>query len=256
MDNDSQASGYESGSYQAPQRQQSHGDGNRYQGNGGGNSGGGGYRGNNSGGGSNYQSRGGNNFRGGPRRDANQAPRDFSVDPPTFYRPYAITGNEDISEAGNQALIEIRNILDTQGYTVRTSGMKGPQKLFLEAKNKELILPWREFDGLESKFTFTTEEAKFLAQKTHPAWDKLPSDAVKTIVTSVVRCLCGQNLKSPAQFMITWSADGCEDPSASTRDTGRIQHALAVAYESRIPIFNFARSDAKERLFRQFRINA
>lgn len=208
---------------------------------------------------SSYQNKGGNN--GGYRKfnkfsKPNEPPRDFNVDPPTLYKPYVGTGNTGAPDSVNQELKEVMGILEKNGYTVRTSAFDGLDKIFIESNNKELILPWRDFAEKQSKLTFTSEEAKFLARKYYNDPSKFDAlkDTVKTFLAKNVRLLCGQNLKSPAQFFITWTEDGCENPKERSNGTGFAIHPITIAHELRMPIFNFGKPGTKERLLKHLQL--
>lgn len=201
--------------------------------------------------GSSGQSNGFSNFRGGTRRFAPKAPRDFSVDPPFLYKPYVATGNQDTPAEVVEQFKVLRDRLDFNHYTVRTSAFDGLDKIAMEAKNKEVILPWREFAGHPSKLTFTPEEAKYFAKQTFSNYDNM-KDTVKTFLAKNVRLVFGQNLKSPALFLLLWSADGCESLEQRTPQTGNIGHLITLANEIRIPVFNLGKPDASKRLLERF----
>lgn len=253
-DNNEYKSGYESGGHQEGNSQSSYGNDRGYQ-----NSGNtsGGYRPRNDNPyrqGPQGQPRNFSNFRGGPRRNGNQEPRDFTVNPPILCRPYAVLAVKEMSDEIAQRARDIRNLLDANEFTARTNGGDGLPAIFLDAKYKELILPWRNFAGHESKLTFSSEEAKWFAEKYQgPGFHEL-KDTIKGILAGNVRILCGQNLKAPAMFLLTNSRDGAEDAQSTSRDTGNAKFAIDIASDLRIPIFNLARQDVKERIIRQFRL--
>lgn len=202
------------------------------------------------------QSGGGRRFGGGFGGARDQAPRDFSVDPPELYRPYAATSNQGTFEGKPVVaeIIEVRDMLYKNGYMVRTSVMDNTlDRIFGDTKRAEIILPWKEFGKHESKLTFTVEEAKWFASKMHPAYDRVP-DVVKTFLAKDLRLICGQNMKSLVQFLLVHSDDGCESTATKTRDTGNVGHIINVADELRIPIFNFGKPNVKERLMKHLRI--
>jgi len=252
-DQESNSSGYESKGFQeysapsAPKESSTHQDqrgsytgGNNYSSNN--------YRKN-----AGSQSGGFSRFGGNSRRNAPEVPRDFSVDPPIFYRPYVGTGNAEVPETALAALKEIRDILDQRGYTVRTSAFDGPDKMFMDAKHKEVIIPWRNFADSQSKLTFTSEEAMYFAKQFFPKFDDM-KDTVKKFLAKNVRLVCGQNLKSLAQFVVVWTEDGCEDPKIRSPKTGNSSHVIAVAHHLNIPVFNFGKQDARERLLKYLHI--
>lgn len=234
--------GYESKNYSQGQ--------NNPNGSGGGNKwgGGGGYnkpwKGNAGGGGGGFQ----NKFR------KKEEPIDFEKFPPKFYKPYVLTGNTDAPQEALTLIQTLATKLAELDYTVRTSGFDGPDKSLHSMALKELILPWSGFGGVESKFTFTSEEAKFLARKTFSGYDALTNDSVKTFLAKNVRLVFGQNLRSPALFVVVWTKDGVTNPKDASRDTGNMRHVITVAHENRIPLFNLGREGEIERIYRFLRI--
>ncbi len=217
---------------------------NPYNGNGGGyNNNRGGY-----GGGGNRGGYGGGNRFGGRRNDG--PPRDFNLNPPTLYRPFIVAGNKNPPDDVLKVMSEVGQTLAQKGYTARTSGFDDrPDKVFNSTKDVELILPWRNFAKHESKLTFSSEEAKFFAKKYEPNYDGL-KETVQLFLAVNVRLACGQNLKSPAQFAIIWTEDGAEKSSEITPRTGFTAHLIKICTDMRIPVFNFGKPDAKERLSR------
>lgn len=180
-------------------------------------------------------------------RRKREAERDFSLEPAELYKPYVGTGEEELPEAALVELREVRDLLQANGYTVRTSGFKGTDALFRESSRKELILPWKDFADLDSKLSFTTEEAKQLAKKHQGNYDNLP-DVVKTFLGKDVRLVAGHNLRSPALFVVLYTPDGTEDYRKRQGFMRRCGHVVAIATDLRIPVFNFGRPDAKTRL--------
>ncbi|HXQ32680.1 MAG TPA: hypothetical protein VN843_01535 [Anaerolineales bacterium] len=196
----------------------------------------------------------------GSRHSFNRLPspvRDFNTNPPTLYKPYVGTGNADTPDGVMRELLETAQLLERNGYTVRTSAFfDTPDKVFSQIKTKEMILPWKGFADQESKLTFTSEEARYLAKKyyANPAAFDTMKEAGKTFLAKNVRLICGQNLRSPAQFVLLWTEDGCEHPKDKTPKTGYAISIITISYEMRIPIFNFGRSDAKQRLTQKLQL--
>lgn len=225
----------------------------------------GGYRGNqgNQGGGYGDRSGGGGGFRGGDRQGGFQRGggggggfnrgggfqrRDEFEGPVELYKPYVGTGSKEVPPAIAEVFKRLAGELEKAGYTLRSGGNQGVEDIFEKATTKnEIHLPWKGFNDKESKFSFTTNQAKELASKYHPGWDGL-KPFIQTFLAKNVRMIMGKDLKSPALFMITWTEDGAETIVEKTARTGDVGHAIAVAHELRIPVFNFGKPDAETRL--------
>ena len=165
-----------------------------------------------------------------------------------IYKSVVITGNETPPPMVEQALRRIVPELEKRGYVIRSGGMKGVENAVEEmARNVEVHLPWKGFDGKESKFTYTSDEAKEFAKRHHPMWDQA-KPVIQTFCAKNVRLVLGKDLKSPTQILIIWSEDGAETTRERTAKTGLTGVALSVAAELRIPIFNLQRPDAEQRL--------
>lgn len=188
-----------------------------------------------------------NNGGSGFQRNAFQRKPEFEG-PVELFKPYAGTGNRetppDVLEAFKRLAVE----LESRGYTLRTGGMEGPEDAFEKAcKKQEIHLPWKGFNDKESKYSFTTDQAKELAGKFQPGFDGL-KPAMQVFLAKNARILMGKDLKSPCLFLITWSEDGAETLQERTARTGHTGHAIAMAATLKIPIFNFGKKDAEARL--------
>lgn len=165
-----------------------------------------------------------------------------------IYKSAVITGNENPPPAVHQALQRICPELEKRGFVIRTGGMKGMENAVEEmARNLEVHLPWKGFDGKESKFTYTSDEAKEFAKRHQPAWDNM-KPVVQTFCAKNVRLVLGKDLKSPTQLLIIWSEDGAETARERTAKTGLTGVALSIAADLHIPVFNLQRPDAEQRL--------
>lgn len=165
-----------------------------------------------------------------------------------LYKSYAGTGNKEAPQNILDRFTEIARVLDQFGYTLRTGGFDGPEEYFEKGSSHlELHLPWKDFNKRDSKLTFTSHEAMEIARKFHPTFDGL-SPAIQKFLAKNVRTLLGKDLKSAVRFVICWSEDGAETIKEKSFKTGNIGHVLAIASAMRIPVFNFGKPDAEERL--------
>lgn len=208
-----------------------------------GNGGNGGQGGNNQGG---FQKKPWNGQRQGGNSNWKQnQPMDLS-----FYKPYAVTGNPNPPDEILRKIERIVQKLDALEYTTRTGGMQGVEESAeRSAKKLELLLPWRGFSDKESKLTFTNERAVFVAKKFSSAYDGL-KPAAQAFLAKNVRLVMGQQVNSPALFLIVWTEDGAEKASERNSRTGFAGHPISIANALGIPVFNLGKADAEERLNR------
>jgi len=210
----------------------------------------GGYQGGGGGGGQGGFQRG--NFQKGGGGGFNKGGFQRKEDPPSdeLYMTYVGTGNDNPPPHVIDQINQIAKDLETRGYTLRTGGMKGCEDVFEKAvaARVEVHLPWRNFDNKDSKFTWTPENAKLIAARFQPGYEGL-KPVIQTFLAKNVRMIMGDKLKSPALFMVTWSEDGAETAREKTIKTGNAGHAILVAAELKIPVFNLGKQGAMERLF-------
>jgi len=254
-DYNSPSSGYENGGY----RERNYDDQSRGQNDRRDNYGGGSNR---SYGGSGSQSQGGyrNNYSGGNRSGGYRGNRAEKKNPEDIklYIPAYLTSNSDAPEHIGRLFVEIGERLKQAGYTIRTTGLEGPDIETAKIPDAEVYIPWKGFRGIENNFSFPSDESKILAIQFQPAFrpgDRLPEgdDLRKTFMAFLsvnIRALQGQRMNSPASLLIVWSKDGCEHARNRSAETGNVGHAISVASAMHIPIFNLNRSDAKDRLYR------
>lgn len=165
-----------------------------------------------------------------------------------LYKSVVITGNDSPPPMVQQVLQRLVPELEKRNYVIRSGGMKGMENLVEElARNLEVHLPWKGFDGKDSKFTYTTDEAKEFAKRYHPAYEQA-KPVVQTFCAKNVRLMLGKDLKSPTQMLIIWSEDGAEHARERTAKTGLTGVAVSIATEIRIPVFNLQRPDAEQRI--------
>lgn len=165
-----------------------------------------------------------------------------------IYKTVVITGNEQPPPAVMAVLQRLVPELENRGFIIRSGGMRGIEDAVEGlARNIEVHLPWKGFDQKESKFTFTTDEAKEFAKRHHPTWSSL-KPVMQSFFAKNVRLVLGKDLRSPTQIVIIWSDDGVECVRERTARTGMAGHTLSIAAELKIPVFNLHRPDAEQRI--------
>lgn len=135
------------------------------------------------------------------------------------------------------------------GYTLRSGAAPGADSAFEAGAGagKEIYLPWRAFNGSTSSFVEPTRDAYDVAACLHPAWDRLPPSVRKLMARNSHQIL-GSDLKTPVSLVICWTEDGAENEDERSAATGGTGQAIALASRWGIPVFNFAKPDAGERL--------
>lgn len=137
------------------------------------------------------------------------------------------------------------------GYVLRSGADIGAEQAFERGctdagGTSEIWLPRLAFQQHESQLV-PCSEAFSLAQEHHPFWDKL-SASQRAAHARKCHEILGADLKSPVNFMVCWTKDGCESREACGSETGDTATAIRIASSFGIPIFNLANLDAMERL--------
>lgn len=165
-----------------------------------------------------------------------------------LYKPYVGAANKDTPSDVQAKFKLIAAELASHDYTVRTGAMHEVDEIFENVDGKkELHLPWRDFNNKESKLTFNSPLALYVAKLFQPNFDTM-KPFLQAFLAKNARLILGKDLKSRAMFVITWSEDGAETIIEKTSKTGNVGHLIAIANAMKVPVFNFGKPDAEKRL--------
>lgn len=136
-----------------------------------------------------------------------------------------------------QKMEAIAKFLAKMGYTLRSGGAEGADSAFergcdTASGQKEIFIPWPNFNGRKENIFLPTEEAFSMAAKIHPAWDKCSFGARKLHARNCHQIL-GINLDDPVDFVVCWSPGN-----------GGTEQALRLARIHNISIFNLIDPEA------------
>jgi hypothetical protein len=146
-----------------------------------------------------------------------------------------------------------------EGWVLRTGLSPGADQAFyrgalLRGGPIELCLPWPGFHaearldiegGAVRELSRPSASACELARHFHPDWDVLALPERQLLARDAHEVL-GADLKSPAELVVCWTADGSLDGRDLYEDgTGQ---ALRIAHDHRIPVLNLACPGAMEDL--------
>ena len=156
-------------------------------------------------------------------------------------------------ETPPDALDTIRRIaasLVLFGYTVRSGGAQGADTAFAEGAPSDvhIYLPWRGFIGGRARLETPSIDAYRMAATVHPAWERL-SRGARALHARNCHQVLGDDLKTPSDFLICWTSDGCVSERMRTKSTGGTATAIVLADRNRIPVFNLQDSRAEDRLW-------
>lgn len=146
---------------------------------------------------------------------------------------YAGIGARATPEHVMKKMTSIASELEALGFILRSGGADGADKAFADGvkdkKHKEIYLPWRGFNAIDSKFDTPSEKALEIAERFHPAWNKL-SDGGKKLQGRNSHILLGESCQSTASFVICWTENG--------RAVGGTGQGLRIASTYGIRIYN------------------
>jgi hypothetical protein len=151
---------------------------------------------------------------------------------------YTGIGSRETPEPILKAMTGVARYLAMNGYVLRSGGADGADLAFEQGCDdynclKEIYLPWENFNDSKSNRFITSLQASAvavaLAERMHPAWDKL-KDGGKRMMTRNCYQVLGQNLCEPSSFILTWTKDG--------KVIGGTGQALRIAKLYEVPVYN------------------
>lgn len=159
---------------------------------------------------------------------------------------YTGIGSRKTPEEIKTTIEHIATKLQQVGYILRSGGADGADTFFEQkVQNKEIYLPWRNFNGNSSTLFNVGYTAIEIASRHHKGWDRL-SDPVKKLMGRNVYQVLGLDLKTPSDFVVCYTPDGCESEKDRTSYTGGTGLAISVADKYGIPIYNIAKEESLE----------
>ena len=140
-------------------------------------------------------------------------------------------------------------------YWCFSGGAPGPDTAFYEGAPQAhtAFVPWDGFEDFPMVYPIVPAAFE-LASLYHPGWNNL-EQAVRKLMARNSHQALGPSLKTPVEFVLCWTPDGCEHHRDRTRDTGGTGQAISVASENDIPVYNMANPDWYIRLYEMHEIN-
>lgn len=164
---------------------------------------------------------------------------------------YAGVGSRETPEDVMQELVQLAQSLSTH-YVLRSGGADGADSAFENGATlgdglKEIYLPWRGFNGNTSQLYGVDKAALDMARTVHPAWDRLSEGPRKLHARNCYQVL-GKSLSVAVDFVVCWTADGCESEAQRRSTTGGTATAIVLAHRKGIPVFNLKNLESRKRL--------
>jgi len=162
---------------------------------------------------------------------------------------YTGIGSRDTPIEIQELMTKIAQVLETKGYTLRSGGANGADLAFEKGVTtlKEIYLPWKGFNHSTSPLYNVEQAALDMAAPHHGGWTYL-KDAVKKLMGRNAYQVLGQDLNTPAKFVICWTKDGVQTQADRTNKTGGTGLAISLADSLGIPVFNLNNQGSYERI--------
>ena len=137
-------------------------------------------------------------------------------------------------------MVKLSAKLNSEGYTLRSGGADGADLAFEQpSTNKEIYLPWKNFNNNRSYLYDIAPEAFVLASQFHPVWDKL-SPAVRKLMARNIHQITGQDLNTPSSFVVCYTPQG--------KLTGGTRQAIEYAMSLGIEVINLGNQESLDRI--------
>lgn len=166
---------------------------------------------------------------------------------------YAGVGSRETPAFILEEMETLAHNLAWEGWLLRSGGADGADTAFERGCNsgdgrKEIILPWRGFNGNRStlilpEFGKVFDRATLIAQTLIPHWPALNLPSRKLHTRNVLQVM-GMNLEEPVDCVVCWTKGG--------KVVGGTATAIKLARSSEIPVFNLA-SESERSQFEAWR---
>jgi hypothetical protein len=154
-------------------------------------------------------------------------------------KKYAGIGSRETPQDVLSKMSNIAEHLAKLGWLLRSGGADGADLAFeVGCDNaqgqKEIFLPWKEFNKSASVLYTPSKDAFILASTIHPAWNNLSYGARKLHARNAHQVL-GIELKDPVDIVVCWTQNG--------KEVGGTATALKLARQYKIRVINLAVED-------------
>jgi hypothetical protein len=151
---------------------------------------------------------------------------------------YTGIGSRSTPEDILKDMTNIATNLELSGFKLRSGGANGADSAFeagvSDPRNADIYLPWKGFNNNPSALHNVRQDARDMAKKFHPAWERC-SQAARLFHARNCYQILGLYLDQPTDFVLCWTPNGAE--------TGGTGQALRIAHHYKIPVFNMANNN-------------
>jgi hypothetical protein len=155
-------------------------------------------------------------------------------------RYYAGIGARKTPDSTLKLMTKIAIALDNRGYVLRSGGAKGADQAFERGSDSQVIYIANHAEG--------DIAAHEMAKEYHGAWDKLTNKYIRNLHARNCYQVLGKDLKTPVEFVVCWTPDGCEHHKDRTITTGGTGTAISIASMHGIRVYNLYNYKSLEEL--------
>lgn len=154
---------------------------------------------------------------------------------------YAGIGSRETPNKILGAMALLADWLGSEGFTLRSGGAEGADMAFEMGADrlsydKEIFLPWKGFNGNNSKLYIIGPRAFDIAEEIHPAWGRLNYGA-RLLQARNIHQVLGDTLDKPVNFIICWTKG-----ASGSGGTGQ---AIRLANKLGIKVFDLGEDDLR-----------
>lgn len=147
---------------------------------------------------------------------------------------YAGIGSRETPKEILDVFTKLGKFLASKKYTLRSGHADGADMAFengcdLVNGDKEIFLPWNNFNNSNSKLVLNSKDAYDIASQYHPYWHNLKEGARKLQARNSHQVL-GWDLNTPSDFIICWTKNG--------KGVGGTGQAIRIAKAHNISVFD------------------
>jgi hypothetical protein len=156
---------------------------------------------------------------------------------------YAGIGSRETPSDVLCAMKMLASDLEARGFILRSGHAPGADRAFESGLSKsapaQIFLPWRAFEGSDSPLFHLDEIALASVDRYHPTPHRL-SQAARCLMARNWYQVMGPSGEPQSAFIICWTKGG--------KVVGGTGQALRIALDKKIPIYNLALTEHREKL--------
>jgi hypothetical protein len=159
-------------------------------------------------------------------------------------KAYAGIGSRETPRDALALMTRLAGLLGGLGFRLRTGGADGADTAFEHGAPSDdvvdLFLPWPGFNARSraARNRPKAPDAFRVAAGVHPHWERL-NEPMRALHARNAHQVLGDDLKTPAAFVLCWTADGATE--LTTVRTGGTGQAIRLAASLGLPVWNLAR---------------